>query len=112
MSELTPKAIFEEKIPEGIKKDPSKAKNVGAVYQFDITGQNGGTWTVDLKAEPPQVRSGTAEQPGCTITMVDNDFVDLVTGKLNGQMAFMSGKIKIKGNMGLAMKLNQVIGKV
>lgn len=109
MSELTPKSIFEEMIPENINKDPAKAKSLNAIYQFDITGDNGGTWTVDLQADPPAVKEGSAENPGCTITMADKDFVDLVSGKLNGQMAFMSGKIKIKGNIGLAMKLNKVI---
>ena len=40
--------------------------------------------------------------------MKENDFVDLMTGKLNGQSAFMSGKMKIKGNMGAAMKLGKL----
>ena len=41
--------------------------------------------------------------------MAANDFVDLSSGKLDGTMAFMSGKIKIKGDMGLAMKLQSVL---
>ena len=42
--------------------------------------------------------------------MTDENFVGLVTGKLNGQLAFMTGKIKIKGDMGVALKLGKVLG--
>jgi putative sterol carrier protein len=40
--------------------------------------------------------------------MKEKDFVDLMTGKINGQSAFMGGKLKIKGNMGMAMKLGSL----
>ena len=110
MSEdLTPKKIFEERIKGQVMSDPARAKQINAVYQFNITGDGGGTWTVDLTK--PEVKSGAADSPGCTITVGDKDFVDLVTGKLNGQMAFMAGKLKVSGNMGLAMKLGQVLGQ-
>lgn len=108
--ELTPKQIFEERIAGQIKSDPDKAKALNAIYQFDISGPTGGTWTVALKADNLGVTAGPAGAPGCTISMTDKDFVDLVSGKLQGQAAFMSGKLKIKGDMGLAMKLQQVIG--
>ena len=108
--EMTPKQIFEERIAGQIKADPEKAKSLNAIYQFDISGPNGGTWTVSLKGDNPGVTEGPAQSPGCTITMADKDFVDLVAGKLQGQTAFMSGKLKIKGDMSLAMKLQQVIG--
>ncbi len=111
MAELTPKQIFEEQIAGQIKADPARAKALNAVYQFDISGPNGGTWTVSLKADNVGVTAGPSGSPGCTISMADKDFVDLVNGKLQGQMAFMSGKLKIKGDMSLAMKLQQVIGK-
>ena len=45
-----------------------------------------------------------------TMTMTAQDYVDMITGKLNGQMAFMSGKLKIAGDMGLAMKLPKLGG--
>lgn len=111
MAEETPKQIFEERIGGQIKADPERAKTINAVYQFDISGPNGGTWTVSLKPDNVGVTAGAAAAAGCTISMTDKDFVDLVTGKLQAQAAFMSGKLKIKGDMSLAMKLQQVIGK-
>ena len=43
------------------------------------------------------------------MSCVDADFLNIVNGKLNPQMAFMSGKLKIQGDMGLAMKLAQIL---
>jgi putative sterol carrier protein len=42
--------------------------------------------------------------------MTASDFVDMINGKLNGQMAFMTGKLKVAGDMGLAMKLQTLLG--
>merc|ERR1719408_1123648 len=52
---------------------------------------------------------GESTKPDCTITMKDADFLAMVAGKLNGQQAFMQGKLKLKGNMMLAQKLGTVL---
>ena len=51
------------------------------------------------------MQQGTHASPNMTLTMTAKDYVDMIMGKLNGQMAFMSGKLKIAGDMGLAMKM-------
>ena len=107
---MTVKEIFEQKIPGNIEEDPDKAKKIGAIYQFNITGEQSGNWFVDLASDAPGVHEGTSDGAKCTITVGDNDFVDIVSGKLNPQMAFMSGKLKIAGDMSLAMKLSSVLG--
>jgi len=56
------------------------------------------------------VQAGSTGNAKCTVTCAANDFMNIVSGKMNPQMAFMSGKLKIKGDMGLAMKLQKVIG--
>jgi putative sterol carrier protein len=105
----TCKDIFETDIGGRISKDPAKAKTVNAIYAFDVTGDGGGKWTVDLKSDPPAVKAGDAGNAECTITVSAQDFLDIDTGKLNPQVAFMSGKLRIKGDMSKAMKLGQVL---
>ena len=106
----TPKEIFTEHLPPRLKKKGDDVTKVNAIYQFDITGDDGGKWWVDTTKSGGEVGEGDNDGAKCTITMASNDFVDMVTGKLNGQMAFMTGKLKIKGDMSLAMKLGSVLG--
>jgi putative sterol carrier protein len=106
----SPKQYFEEKIARKLQEKPELSKAVNAVYEFNITGDNGGVWTVDLTKEPGTVTPGSTGNAKCTVTCAAGDFVNVVSGKMNPQMAFMSGKLKIKGDMGLAMKLTKIIG--
>jgi putative sterol carrier protein len=105
----TASEVFTE-INNRLQADPSKVKGMNAVYAFDLAeDQDGGQYHINLKDGSADVGPGTPENPNITIAMKAADFVDLATGKLDGTMAFMSGKIKIKGDMGLAMKLQSVL---
>ena len=55
------------------------------------------------------VVAGVKSEPNLTISMSGENFVELATGKLDGTMAFMTGKLKVKGDMGLAMKLQNLL---
>lgn len=109
MSDLTANAIFNDVLPAKLASNDD-ARDINAVYVFDISGDDGGTWTVDLTQDADFVTEGAAEESDCTIAMKDSDFVDLWNGKLKGPQAVMFGKLKIKGNMGLALKLQSFIG--
>ena len=100
-------AIFDE-MTKRVDQRPELIEKVGAIYQFDVTGEGGGTWTVDLKNKPGKVHPGANGKPDCTIALGVDDFVALMTGQLDGQQAFMQGKLKISGNMMLATKLNML----
>ena len=108
MAEYTDAFGFFENMNERITTNPENAKKINAIYKFNLTGENGGTWTVDLKSDPPAVYAEDREAE-CTITMKADEFINLVNGKLNPQMAFMMGKLKIKGDMSLAMKLQNLL---
>ena len=84
---------------------PDKAAGVNAVIQYDITGDGGGTWHAMIKDGKCTVASGAAPSPTLTLTISGQDWLDMLAGKVSGQMAFMSGKLKLKGDMGLAMKI-------
>ncbi len=101
------KEVFES-IQKQLEEDPAKAKSVNGVYKFIITGDEESTWIVDLKSDPPVVKEGDGDAQ-CTITVSTEDFLKIVNKELNAQMAFMTGKLKIQGDMGLAMKLGQIL---
>jgi sterol carrier protein 2 len=107
-------ASFFELIEQQIKKDgPNLVKKIKGSYLFKITGSDGAVqeWLVDLKQGNGSVTKGKGLKGDCTMSMSDSDFVDMTTGKLNAQKAFFSGKLKISGNTGLAMKLQSIMPK-
>jgi putative sterol carrier protein len=85
-----------------------KAAGVNATIQYDITGDQGGTWNAVIKDGTCAVNQGAAATPNLTLGMSSQDWLDMIGGKLSGQMAFMSGKLKLKGDMGLAMKVGSL----
>ncbi|MGH7639391.1 MAG: SCP2 sterol-binding domain-containing protein [Candidatus Dormibacteria bacterium] len=102
-TEWTPQQII-DKIPEAFQAD--KAQGLSAVYQFDISGDSGGNWYLEVKDGQCQVTEGTSPAANTTFTISDENFVKLITGRLDGTMAFMTGKLKLKGDMALAMRLS------
>lgn len=84
------------------------AKGMSSTIQFNLTGDGGGNYNVAIKDGACTVSEGSAASPNMTMTMAAQDYVDMIMGKLNGQMAFMSGKLKIAGDMGLAMKMQSL----
>jgi putative sterol carrier protein len=86
---------------------PDKAAGVNAVIQYDITGDGGGTWHAAIADGTCSVNEGAHDAPKMTITIDAQDWIDMISGSLDGQQAFMTGKLKIKGDMSLAMKMGQ-----
>ncbi|CAI2357339.1 unnamed protein product [Caenorhabditis sp. 36 PRJEB53466] len=114
-SNIKSSALFQE-MADGVKADPTAVKTLKSIVLYIITdGKNElGKFTLDFKSANPSVYLGdvqNGEKANATVTVADNDFVDIAAGKLNAQKAFMSGKLKVKGNVMLLQKLQTVLEK-
>ncbi|PYN53797.1 MAG: hypothetical protein DMD94_16995 [Candidatus Rokuibacteriota bacterium] len=85
-----------------------KSAGTNAVIQYDVSGDGGGTWHAVIKDGTCTVKSGAGTSPTLTLQISAQDWLDMLSGKQSGQMLFMSGKLKVKGDMGLAMKLGSM----
>lgn len=82
-----------------------------AIYQFNVLGDEKGTWYIDLKNGDGKCGSGDPPtKPDATLTMDSKNFYNMFTGKLKPAAAFMSGKLKISGDLQKAMKLEKLMG--
>lgn len=105
-------AMFEQ-MQQMVSAMPDLVDKVKAIFLWVITkdGKHAAKWTVDLKNKPGSIYRGTpkkGQKPGCTLTVSDEHFVDLTTGKMSGQQAFFQGKMKVAGNIMLSQKLQNL----
>lgn len=101
--------LFNEELPAGLAKHPDEAKQIGAKYQINITGDGGGEWYVDVSDSGPKAEKGNPGTADCTITISSEDFQKLVENpQANGMQLFFAGKLKVTGNQMLAMKLQKL----
>ena len=87
---------------------PEKAQGVDALIQFKFTGAEPGEWVAAIKDGKVDVSRGTAPSPRMTLMADSSDYVKIFTGELDGMQAFMQGKLKLAGDLNLAMKLMQM----
>jgi len=88
-------------------------KKVQGVYLFQVTGAEEGLWHLDLKNGSGSSGKGKpAAAPDCTLSMDSKNFTDMFSGKLKPSAAFMTGKLKITGNLQTAMKLEKLMSSL
>ena len=75
------------------------AEGVHVVFQFGISGSGGGEWNCLIKDKTCTIAAGSHDKPNCTLKMADNDFLDMMTGKLPAMQAYTSGKLQIEGDI-------------
>lgn len=99
---------FTEVIPANILRDPEKARAVGGVFVFRITGENGGVWTVNLK-DDLGVREGESQDPDCVIEVTNDEWRKMTENPNIAMQVYFGGKLKVSGNAMLALRLQPVI---
>ena len=100
--------LFNEDLPGVLTRKAEEARKIGGKYQMNITGDGGGSWTIDLTADPPAITPGTVTDAGVTIDVANSDFQTMLSDPGAGMKLFFAGKLKVKGNNMLAMNLQKL----
>ena len=85
--------------------DSDAAEDLDAVYQFDLSGSQGGQYILTIREGACQVAEGMHANPHVVLSMAGEDCIKILKGQLNGPAVAMSGRLKISGDIGLAMQL-------
>ena len=102
MNPTTIKEFF-QLLPDRLDSDA--AEDLDAVYQFDLSGAQGGQYILTIREGVCQIAEGLHADPHVVLSMAGEDCLKVLTGQLSGPAAAMSGRIKISGDIGLAMQL-------
>ena len=104
-SNSTPQQVF-----DGMRQSfqAQKARGVHARYQWELSGPNGGEWWIDVNDGTYKMGKGRIDNPSVTFVTSDNDWVAVSNGKLGGTWAYMTGRLKIRGDQGIARKLGEM----
>jgi putative sterol carrier protein len=86
----------------------SASEGLDAVFQFEISGDEGGTWHVHVKDGALEIFEGAHENPSAKILAKDQDYLKICNGEMNGLRAVMTRKMKIEGNLVLARKMQNL----
>ena len=102
MSDLTVEKLM-TRMPKAFK--PESAVGVNTVLQYHLTGKEAGDWYVVIKDGQCEVFPGVAQNPRMTLSADSDDYIAIFTGQSNAMKAFMEGKLKLSGDLNMAMKL-------
>ena len=87
---------------------PAKAKGVYARYQWDLSGPQGGQWWIDVDDGKYKMGRGKIDNPNVTFVAKDRDWVAVSNHQMGGTWAYLTGRLKIRGDQGLARKLGEI----
>jgi len=104
----------EDSTPQGVfdamrgSFQPAKAKGVHARYQWDLSGPNGGEWWIDVNDGTYKMGKGKIDHPSVTFIAKDKDWVAICHDQISGTWAYMTGRLKVHGDQGVARKLGEI----
>ena len=87
---------------------PAKAKGVHARYQWDLSGSQGGQWWIDVEDGKYKMGKGRIDNPSVTFVATDKDWVAVSNHQIGGTWAYLTGRLKIRGDQVVARKLGEI----
>ena len=104
-AESTPQDIFDAMRGSF---QPAKAKGVHARYQWDLSGPHGGEWWIEVNDSTYQMGKGKISNPTVTFAARDKDWVAICHDQLSGTWAYLTGRLKVRSDQGVARKLGEM----
>lgn len=103
---MTPTELFES-LPARFRAE--RAGDLRAIYAFDLTGDDGGRWTVRVGDGALTVEQGLASDADVTVTASAADWMAIVEGRMDPQLAYLTKKLRVSGDLQLALRLREVV---
>ena len=102
---VTPQDVF-----DGMRAafHAQKAAGVHARYQWEITGAHGGDWWIEVNDGKFQMGKGRIPNPNVTFLVSDHDWVAISNDQMSGTWAFITGRLKVRGDQKVARKLDEI----
>jgi putative sterol carrier protein len=85
--------------------NPDAAAGLNKTIQFNISGDNANNWAIKIANQACELIPGGVEKPDLTVSLADKDWIAIVERKLDPMTAYMTGKLKTTGDIGLAMRI-------
>lgn len=92
--------------------DAEAAEGLAAIYQFDLSGPQGGQYQLMIQDGTCSVQEGTHPNPNVLFSMSGEDCLGVLSGRLDGASVFMSGRVRVSGDLGLALQLKSMFPTV
>lgn len=86
---------------------PDKAAGVDTVMQFNFTGEQASQWVVTIKNQKIESKQGVHPSPEMTMSVSSEDYLKIASGEMDASLAFMKGRVKVSGDMGVALGMGK-----
>lgn len=100
-----------EGLERKMNSDNVHIQNLTGVLQFDVTGSEATAYQVVFSEGTVELKTDGFTEPKCTLQLSDENLDKLLKGQLNATTAVFTGKLKVKGDLGFAMKIQSVLQK-
>ena len=101
--------LLDEHLPRLLSQSAAQAQQVNAVFVLELTGERGGSWTLDLKSSPPSARQGASASADATVKLSVEDFEAIVAEPSRAFELFFANRLQVSGDPALAGRLPALI---
>lgn len=108
LDEMTVDEIWEA-IDTRLNEEPEPYQGMNTTYSFNLSGEDGGQFGLIFSNGHVETIVGVLDEADCTLSLSVKDFKKLLNGTLNSAASYMMGKLKVDGNLGVALKLEKLL---